>query len=506
MREQSCAATSTSNPSTNCGPATSLRQQDVSPASAPACTGLRYVTASRNKLSSGCQPQRNIVTSSIPTVLALALGCSAFVLGQSPQDPTKTGHDAYAGMDPDGRIPKPQLPEDLQNPSRWRYTPPGRIPPGGLLDRFLVSNFIAPVFFREDDIGFGGGFALTDIDFRNQRYREFANVIITYSAEGQQTYRAYWARWLHHRELPNGGIVREERGRIYGRARYEKTLTRRFFGFGSRTSLDDETSFTHEVSRTGMGLRDCLFEPGGDWLYEVEGTVTHHGLSAGRISSVPSTDQVYPELTAKGDGVDELVVNLSLGHDTRDSLHQPYSGHRVGLSASNSLWSGGEIGSICTLEARYYLELPPLLHGGGQGNEENPPTDTLALGAFVQEAMGEMPFYRLPSLGGADTLRAFVPNRFTDQAALHAAMEYRLSLVPRGFGINSSARIERLGLALFHEWGTVAPGIDALDEQRFHHSTGFGLRIAFAREATFRLDFGYGTEGSNFTLAFGSSF
>ena len=32
------------------------------------------------------------------------------------------------------------------------------------------------------------------------------------------------------------------------------------------------------------------------------------------------------------------------------------------------------------------------------------------------------------------------------------------------------------------------------------------FHVAFSREAIFRMDFGYGDEGSNFTLAFGNSF
>ena len=81
-------------------------------------------------------------------------------------------YDPLRGMDPSGRIPKPQIPADIEHPERWRYTPPARIKPGNVVERFLVSSFISPIIFSEQDIGFGGGIALTDVDFRDQRYRE----------------------------------------------------------------------------------------------------------------------------------------------------------------------------------------------------------------------------------------------------------------------------------------------------------------------------------------------
>ena len=59
---------------------------------------------------------------------------------------------------------------------------------------------------------------------------------------------------------------------------------------------------------------------------------------------------------------------------------------------------------------------------------------------------------------------------------------------------------------MFYEGGTVAPGFESLHDGRYLDSYGFGLRMAFAREAVFRVDWGYGTEGTNFTIAFGNTF
>jgi len=412
-------------------------------------------------------------------------------------------------MDEDGRIPKPDFPDDLERPERWRYYPAARIKPGGLLDRFWVSSFVSPIIFREEDIGVGGGLALTDIDFLGDNFRQFANVVTTYSAEGQQAYRFNWSRWLNHQQMADGGIIREERGRLYARGGYSRTLTRRFFGLGSRSPESDETSYTEDLSQIGFGVRLPLPDHGSDWVARVDFDARHHGLSPGEVSAVPSTSEYRPEFQtafADGDGVGQLWLTTRLAWDSRDSFAQAYRGERIGLAVATAYQSGAEWGATVTLDAQKVFALPPLLHRGSTGREENPPTDVLAVGCFVQDTIGDLPFYSLPTLGGANTLRGFIQNRFTDRAAAHLSAEYRVNIIERGYAFTDTIRIERIGLALFYECGTVAAGWEDLDTGRFLDSYGAGLRFAFSREAIFRLDVGYGAEGSNLTVAFGNAF
>lgn len=426
----------------------------------------------------------------------------------SMQDPLLQ-YDPYRGMDRNGRIPRPDLPKDLQRPERWRYTPPARIKPGNLIDRFWVSSFVSPIIFREEDIGFGGGLALTDIDFRNQNFQEFANIVATYSAEGQQNFRINWSKWLNHRMLDNGGIIREERGRIYGRGGYSRTLTRRFFGFGSRSVGGDETSYTEELSDVGFGVRMPLPDPDSDWLARIDVDLQHHSLSGGRVTAVPSMDQYrqpFVDAFAGGDGVEQVWLTGNFGWDTRDSLAQAYSGSRLGVTAAGAFQSGGTWGGIVGIDGQHVLPVPPMFHRGRSGREENPPTDVFAVGFFVQDTIGDLPFYSLPTLGGSNTLRGYIQNRFTDRAAAHFSLEYRINLIERGFAFTDTIRLERIGLALFYDGGTVAADVDRLDNARYLDSYGVGLRLAFSREAIFRVDLGYGAEGSNLTIAFGNTF
>ena len=78
--------------------------------------------------------------------------------------------------------------------------------------------------------------------------------------------------------------------------------------------------------------------------------------------------------------------------------------------------------------------------------------------------------------------------------------------MPRGFPITQRVRVERLGLALFAEIGSVAHGIEDLAEADVHASWGASLRASLERLALFRSDFGFSSEGFNLTIRYGLSF
>ena len=438
-------------------------------------------------------------------LLALALLGAAVV--SEAQVATPAPHDPYQGMEPSGRIPKVALPEDLPNPERWRYLPEGRIKPGNIFERFLVSTFVAPQFFFEQDVGAGGGLAFTDIDFRNERRREFLGAFLTYTTEGQQKYRLIWRRWLEHRDMPGGGVIVEERTHLDAFGGYEKSLTRRFFGLGPDTRERDETSYTDEFIDLGARVELAVPEPGGSWIATGGIRGEHHDLLKGRVSGRSTTDQTFKGQFDAGNHHDSLILSTGFRYDTRDSQHQPYRGWQLGVLVDAPVWqSNGDTGAVTTAFASAAFPVPPLFHGGGDDREENPPTDTIALGMFVQATAGDLPFYMRPSLGGTYTLRGYIQNRFTDNAAWHAVAEYRFAIIPRGFALTDTIRIERIGLAPFVEVGTVAESLRKLPDARVHASYGIGLRFALERTAVFRADVGFSDEGVNVSVGFGLPF
>ncbi|MEZ5964918.1 MAG: BamA/TamA family outer membrane protein [Planctomycetota bacterium] len=450
---------------------------------------------------------------SLLATLLIVLAPRAQVGGQGApeRDRHDTGraqhYDPRRGLDANGRIPNDSKPQDLPHRERWRYVPEGRLKPGSLLERFLVSSFISPIVFHEQDVGTGGGVAITDVDFRNKRRQEFANMVFTYTTEGQQNYTVLWRRWPNHREVDGGGVVFDERTFVSARAGYSRTLTRRFFGLGDRTRPIDESSYTQEVSEVSLFQQWAVREPADDLLLRLGAALEHHNLARGRVSTVPSTDDRYPELFRGGDDQDILWLTLGTGYDTRDSQHNPYGGWTVDGRVDAAVQTGGDLGAIATFSSSKVIAVPPLLHDGGDPGEEHPPTDTLAVGGFVQTTLGDLPFFALPTLGGTHTLRGFVPGRFTGEHAWHAGVEYRFWGVPRGFKITEALRIERLGAALFYDIGSITVGsFGDLFDAEIKQSYGVGFRMSLERSALFRIDLGWSDEDFNFTIGYGLSF
>jgi hypothetical protein len=186
-------------------------------------------------------------------------------------------YDPYRGVDENGRIPRIDKAALVARPERWRYVPEGRLKPGGFLERFLVSSFLVPIFFFNSDVGAGSGVALTDIDFRGQRRREFMGLFLSYTTEGQQSYVFRWRRWLKHLEFPNGGVLQEERSFVSVGGGYRKTLTRRFFGIGPSTKESQETSYTDQIVFLNLGLSKSLEGSFEDVVLELGVRGEHRG-------------------------------------------------------------------------------------------------------------------------------------------------------------------------------------------------------------------------------------
>lgn len=450
--------------------------------------------------------------------LLLILAIAPFVAGEdthnsddsrpdSLKNPTLKKFDPLAGVERSGRIPKAKLPPDIKNPDRWRYVPEGRIKDGNVINRLFVSSFIAPLFFFEQDVGAGGGVAITDIDFRQKRRREFAGTFLTYTTEGQQRYTIIWQRWRYHRELKNGGIIFEDRSFVRLHAGYRKTLTRRFYGLGSDTSADDETSYTDELVAAKLLWQESFPDPGDDLVFQLGLSGEKHNLSEGYVSDVPSTEEIYPELFKAGDDYGMLKLYGQLRYDTRDSQHAPYSGGELALNVDGiPLQSNNQCAAIFGLNGNWVKKVPGLFHDDGDAEEAHPPTDVIALDGRLYSTQGDLPFWQLPSLGGRNTLRGYIQNRFTDEAAWHVTAEYRFWIIPRGLRFTDSINIERFGAAFFYDIGTVAKSLEKLIDATIHDSYGVSFRFSLERSALFRADLGFSDEGTNFTFTYGLSF
>lgn len=109
---------------------------------------------------------------------------------------------------------------------------------------------------------------------------------------------------------------------------------------------------------------------------------------------------------------------------------------------------------------------------------------------------GDVPFYRLPELGGQNLLRGFYQGRYRDRQRIAVQAEYR------------TPTWRRLGLAAFAGAGEVAEGASGFALSGIHAAAGAGLRVTLNRQErmALRLDYGFGGRDSGLYITVGEAF
>jgi len=303
--------------------------------------------------------------------------------------------------------------------------------------------------------GFGMGVAVRQA-FGHARF----NAGVAYSLRGYKMAQAS----LDFPELAG------EKLEIDTHVRWDDATQVPFYGIGNDTSADDRVNFGLKALEAGGGL---TFKPvrwyriGGGLLFkrmeDRAGEGTHPSIETIGSIAAPGLFQEarYRQATAftaidwrESPGYTRRGGLYSLAfHDFNDS-DNPFSFRRVDA------------------EIQQYL---PLL------NEHW----VLAFRGLLQAADVEdgqlVPYYLLPSLGGARRHRGFSDFRFHDQNMMLITGEYRW--LP--------SRV--VDMALFVDAGKVAPDYDEIfDGSRWRVGYGFGLVVGSRNSTLFALDLAYG--------------
>ncbi|HVL67939.1 MAG TPA: BamA/TamA family outer membrane protein [Vicinamibacterales bacterium] len=107
----------------------------------------------------------------------------------------------------------------------------------------------------------------------------------------------------------------------------------------------------------------------------------------------------------------------------------------------------------------------------------------------------EVPFYFQPTLGGSTSLRSYADHRFRDRNALAINVEYRWEA------------FSGLDMALFSDFGTVAPRVRDLEFAGLRGAYGIGLRFNTYKAVFLRLDVAAGgSEGIRTFLKYSKVF
>jgi outer membrane protein assembly factor BamA len=165
-------------------------------------------------------------------------------------------------------------------------------------------------------------------------------------------------------------------------------------------------------------------------------------------------------------------IGPSLRYDTRDNVIYPTKGSQI--TAEALFYNFGTYNySNFTLDARQFYNI---------GGEKN----VIGMQLYLNYTDGnDIPFFKLPRLGGQGLMRGIIENRYRDNQAMYFQTEYRRII--KG----------RFGAAVFGAIGSVAPSVDQFNQIKV--AGGLGIRYKLLKESrlNIRVDYGIGTDGQS---------
>lgn len=259
-----------------------------------------------------------------------------------------------------------------------------------------------------------------------------------------------------------------------------------FFGVGSLTSRSDRVSFTLQ----GLDTFAQVMARRAGWLV-MRGRLGVHrfDVSAGQDPRFPSVEQTFTDAMAPGltRAPTLRYAEAGLGIDTRD---QPANTRGGGLyNLTFGMFRDGQRDGFDfnRIDIKLLHVIPIFDKKRG-----------IALHAAASRVdpvtSSRVPFFLMPTVGGADSLRGFREFRFRNAAAITLNAEYRWEA------------FSGLDLALFVDAADVGPNWRALVGADLKSSWGVGFRFNTNRRVFLRVDVAGGREGPRIWTAMGPVF
>ena len=250
-----------------------------------------------------------------------------------------------------------------------------------------------------------------------------------------------------------------------------------FFGIGNDTKMDQEVSndyyrAQYNMASISVGLtRDFWKRSKLSFVanYEIDRGVTRSNSYLGDHPEVFGVDQLHL-----------FFLKSSLDLDFRDRQALPEHGFRLVLdqAVGDVQHSDHDFASISRFEIENYLST----------YNQNPITLGLRLGGGTTS--GELPFYKLFSLGQMNDLHGFKRNRFTGQSKAFLNTELRVQLTET----NNTFIPLKIGVRGFYDIGRVWADTDNADADYWHYGYGAGFYVTPFQE---RFSFNFSAGRSN---------
>jgi hypothetical protein len=242
-----------------------------------------------------------------------------------------------------------------------------------------------------------------------------------------------------------------------------------FYGLGRESSAAAHTEYWRLALDSIGGV---TFSPAR--TFHVTGTA---GLLDVRLLSSNLAPQIWTHYLHAGAGLDL--------DRTDDPLFPKGERYRGSFSRYRGIDGAQGLFTRVDIDVRQYWPIP---------STENHVLAARALLMSVQsQDAAAVPFYFLPRLGGATTLRSYDNSRLTDRDALAVNLEYRL-------------RVNRLQVLGLVDLGDVAPTLTDLRPSKFHTSTGAGVRFQAGGTFLPGVDVAHGREGWAVIVRLGHAF
>lgn len=261
----------------------------------------------------------------------------------------------------------------------------------------------------------------------------------------------------------------------------------RYFGLGPDSLEDDRSTFLRE----GWEVRGHATYKPTQWLKAGGWTAFRtERIDDGKYPGFPPVDERFTEATAPGvtRQPDYWWSSVFVDVDNRDYPGNVKSGghYRVSYDMWQDRQDFGYSFHDLRVEA---LQAVPIF-------DKKRAIVARVMAQSLDSPSGEtVPFFAMPTLGGSTTLRGFSEFRYRDTNAFLLNLEYRWEA------------FSGLDMALFGDWGTVAPTWDDVDFQHLKNDFGIGFRFNTFRSVFLRFDIARSRqEGVRFVTAFNGGF
>lgn len=260
-----------------------------------------------------------------------------------------------------------------------------------------------------------------------------------------------------------------------------------FYGLGFDSLRGDRVNFRYRAPEI-QGR--AMFKP-ADWLNAgVRLGRMNVSLGEGTDPRFPSIEERFTDADAPGLAVqpDYTYGDLFATLDTRDQPGNARDGAYLGVlwRRYNDLDFDQYSFHSVDVEAQHFL---PIF------DKKRVLAARLHLIATTAADGQEVPFYFRPTIGGGDSLRSASDYRFRDRNVAVMNFEYRWEA------------FSGLDMALFSDFGTVAPRLSGLEFSRIRGAYGIGLRFNTYKAVFLRLDVAAGgSEGIRTFLKYSKAF